>query len=512
MHDRSLARLVPLFLAAAALSAPASAQPMIDSFETGSVHLSVKDGIVSQSVAVSSPGHCVAPARFVQLTSYTGSPGPSTVDLSAWSAEDDELKIVFGNTGGEVLLQYDMTANPVDLSEGGFNDRLDFFFHTSTVNGTVEVRLWDVGAGFVQDSLVTAFGPKQFAFSAWAGQIDLSQIIFLQVFIRKATGGVYDLFSIRVQRRDATFLRFDVPVAVEIGPPYPIPPVLFDITDAGGPIERIGVGLANALSQVTGSQVPISMEGTDSGGDPMLFGEVGQVAARWEGAGPWEDSTFEIPVDVSAVSGIDPVPFLPALPAAQMTPTGFLLSFDVWKEDGGGAVVTTSRRQMAFDVPGPQGIALGNVQVSPPEPARTAAGTGFSGFVVSFEAKETGVGMDEAEPIFETSFWGDCAPATATDAPAVAATGARGPALTVRPSVTRSGAELLLSAPARSAGAIDLFDVTGRLVRRLDVTAGTSAVHWDGGAADGRAVSPGVYFLRHAGQEAGGSARVVVVR
>ncbi|HMB70377.1 MAG TPA: FlgD immunoglobulin-like domain containing protein, partial [bacterium] len=136
----------------------------------------------------------------------------------------------------------------------------------------------------------------------------------------------------------------------------------------------------------------------------------------------------------------------------------------------------------------------------------------YSGFVVEFDAKEAGVGMDEAEPVFEATFWGDCAPATATDAPAVAAASSGGPAITVRPSVTRSGAEILLAQPARAAAAIALVDVSGRLVRRLDVAAGASAVRWDGGAADGRRVSSGVYFLRLTGQGAGGSARIVVVR
>jgi hypothetical protein len=448
----------------------------------------------------------------VQLTSYVQGAGPSTVDLNAWTTADDELKIHFGNFGGEVLLQYDMTASPVDLGEGGFNDRLDFFFHTSTIGGTVEVRLWDVAAGYVQDSLVTAVGPKEFLFSQWAGQIDLSKIIFLQVFIRNDSGSVYDLFSIRVKRRDASFLRFDVPVLVEIGPPYPIPPVRFDITDAGGLTERMGFGLQNVTSLITGGQSPMSAEGEVSGIEPEPFAEAGQFRVLWNGAGAWQDSRFEIPVDVSAVSGVDPQPFLPELPTVQLTPTGFLLSFEVWKDDPAGTgIVTTSRRQIAFDVPGPQGVSIINPCTMPLPGARS--GGGYSGFLVEFDAKEAGVGMDEAEPVFEATFWGDCAPVGATDVPAVAAdAGAGGPPLTVRPSVTRSGAEILLAQPARTAGAINLFDVTGRLVRRLDVTAGTQAVRWDGGAAGGRTVSPGVYFLRLSGQRAGGSARIVVVR
>jgi len=496
------------------IPAPALAQPMIDSFETGSVHLSVDDGMVSQVAGTSSPGHCIAPFRTVYLTSYVQGAGPSTVDLNAWTTADDEIQIKFGNAGGEVILEYDMIANPVDLNQGGLNDRLDLFFHTETIGGTVEVRLWDVAAGYVQDSLVTAPGKIQFPFSAWQGQIDLGKIIFMQVRIRNSAASVYDILAIRVLRSDAFDLKFDVPTAIEIGPPYPIPPVLFEISDSGPPVERMGIGLLNAVSR-SGSQVGISMEGSDSGGDPTIFGEVGQVAARWESVGPWEDSSFEIPVDVSAIMGVEPVPFLPTLPVVTMTPTGFLLSFDVWRKDpGSGAIVTTSRRQMSFDVPGPQGLmVIAPCVMPPPVTARAAGVPGYTGFIVDFDLAESGAGVDPGEPLIEVTFWGDCAPATATDAPVVAAAAAAGgPTITVRPSVTRAGAELLLASPARAAGAIDLFDVSGRLVRRLGVPAGSSVVPWDGRAAGGRAVSPGVYFLRYAGQRAGGSARVVVVR
>jgi YVTN family beta-propeller protein len=76
-----------------------------------------------------------------------------------------------------------------------------------------------------------------------------------------------------------------------------------------------------------------------------------------------------------------------------------------------------------------------------------------------------------------------------------------------RPNPFRSEAELefVLAAP----GAVDLrvFDVSGREVRALArgerFPAGLQRLHWDGRAADGRAVSAGVYYarLRLAGRE-----------
>jgi len=46
---------------------------------------------------------------------------------------------------------------------------------------------------------------------------------------------------------------------------------------------------------------------------------------------------------------------------------------------------------------------------------------------------------------------------------------------------------------------VDVFDVRGRRVRRLlekSLAAGDHEVSWDGVAADGRRVAPGVYFMR----------------
>jgi hypothetical protein len=69
----------------------------------------------------------------------------------------------------------------------------------------------------------------------------------------------------------------------------------------------------------------------------------------------------------------------------------------------------------------------------------------------------------------------------------------------VRPSVTRGAVDLRLELPAAGAAEIALYDVSGRRVRSLmegNLEAGAHAFAWDGRDEQGRAVAPGVYFVR----------------
>jgi hypothetical protein len=167
---------------------------------------------------------------------------------------------------------------------------------------------------------------------------------------------------------------------------------------------------------------------------------------------------------------------------------------------------------MSFDVPAGQGAMGINPCCLPPVAARAGRVPGYSGFVLDFDLVATGAGVDRAKPLFEAMVTGDCEPATATGVTSQAPAATDAAALRARPSVTRSGTELVLGAPASRRQAIELFDVTGRLLRRLDVAAGASGVSWDGRTAAGLPVPAGVYFARAAGAGRDATARIVVVR
>jgi flagellar hook assembly protein FlgD len=64
----------------------------------------------------------------------------------------------------------------------------------------------------------------------------------------------------------------------------------------------------------------------------------------------------------------------------------------------------------------------------------------------------------------------------------------------------------------RGAWNADIYDLRGRLVRRLDVPSGAGAgsLTWDGTNTNGTAASSGVYFVRLSGD--GGVAQTQVVK
>jgi hypothetical protein len=69
--------------------------------------------------------------------------------------------------------------------------------------------------------------------------------------------------------------------------------------------------------------------------------------------------------------------------------------------------------------------------------------------------------------------------------------------MTARPNPTDTSLDLTIAGPNISEVSIVVYDVAGRLVRRLHQgKLETSTVRWDGADDQGRRVEPGVYFCR----------------
>jgi hypothetical protein len=66
--------------------------------------------------------------------------------------------------------------------------------------------------------------------------------------------------------------------------------------------------------------------------------------------------------------------------------------------------------------------------------------------------------------------------------------------LSAYPNPFNGQTKLLISAPVSEAGQIDIYDITGRLINRLEVPANSMVTIWDGKNSDGQSVSSGVYF------------------
>lgn len=501
MRIRSLVRNIVLL--AGAMPGPALAQPVIDSFETGTVDLTAAgDTQVSGNYTVAAPGHALAPVRHVLVTSYdTGSNARARVN--AWTVVDDKLGVEFGPAGGFAMLRY-LPPDPVDVTALGLNDRIEVNFTSVSPNGTVELRIWDGLGGLAIDMRAIDMGPVVFPFSSLGG-VDLSHVTHVEVWIEHLVESAYEVRDIRAMRGGASWLSYDVQTATVAGPPYPVPPVVFDVTNAM-PSDHHGITLASAVDIATGGATGIALTGMDAGGD-MGAGPMGAVQVGWDLAGvPYRSTAFDVRVDIDALSGIQPEPFLPALPVVTASPTGVVLLFDVHFLSDTGALVASSRRHLLLDARPGQDIAFDDVIVSPPDPLRGDA----AGFRVTFDVLDAG-DVDIAEPLFDITLTADHVDETIVGVPGTPGPSG-GQALTAWPLVTRGATTFRLRRAARVDGRIDVFDITGRFVRRLFVPAGVRVRDFDGRDANGRRVAPGVAFARWSdGVETRGT-RLVIVR
>jgi hypothetical protein len=105
---------------------------------------------------------------------------------------------------------------------------------------------------------------------------------------------------------------------------------------------------------------------------------------------------------------------------------------------------------------------------------------------------------------------GTLGPATGVDGEAADITALGAP----WPNPMSGGTHFEFSLPASSPGVLEVCNVGGQVVRRLAVSSRgqDGVVSWDGRDDRGRAVPGGVYFVRLAGGEASGTAKVTVVR
>jgi hypothetical protein len=83
----------------------------------------------------------------------------------------------------------------------------------------------------------------------------------------------------------------------------------------------------------------------------------------------------------------------------------------------------------------------------------------------------------------------------------------------VWPQPARGEAHVLISLPRGATGSVEIFDIRGRLLRRLwSGTGGEHELYWDGRDGAGSAVASGVYLVKLASGASGDRAKLVLLR
>jgi serine protease AprX len=84
------------------------------------------------------------------------------------------------------------------------------------------------------------------------------------------------------------------------------------------------------------------------------------------------------------------------------------------------------------------------------------------------------------------------------------------PLLVASPNPTSAGA-WLFAPPVRGSAALEIFDVAGAMVQRLDPAPASGAVFWDGRSRSGDSVTPGIYFARWRAGDSSASTKLIVL-
>ncbi|NOT33899.1 MAG: hypothetical protein HOP12_06990 [Candidatus Eisenbacteria bacterium] len=85
-------------------------------------------------------------------------------------------------------------------------------------------------------------------------------------------------------------------------------------------------------------------------------------------------------------------------------------------------------------------------------------------------------------------------------------------AFRAQPNVTPNGARFVFGTSITTPARVELIDVSGRVLRRLEVAAGSSAIEWDGRDDIGRRLSPGFVIARATGEGWEARTRLFIVR
>jgi hypothetical protein len=494
--------VIPLTLAAALGVAASSAAQFIDDFETGTFAF----GPDSVGVQPLGSGHAVSPTRVV--TTFEGT------WATLGSGVGDDGVVLNGPEGWQADFVW-RPPQPADLTHGGAYDR---FIVRMTASDSVSVQVC-VEEGPVicaswSGTVTIGNADPEFLFAdmVQSDLVDFHQITAVRFwFTDVAAGGLGSyatVWSIQVGRSAYGFASVDALDEQFLWCPG-CPPDF-----AASNVSTGGAAADWQRQQRIADVIPpdpirtIRVDCFDDGGEVGLWGETLGSAVYWESA-PYSTSTFTLVTELiqtgAKIPALASPPVLTAVDAKTIA-----LQYTVRVDDvNSGALLGNSVETVVWDVFPGQGLDFKAVSATPIEPALRGGVTG--GVSLAFTLEAVGP-VDIALPLVTSQTVGDWAAGAAPTAASWIGERAPVAGLSAAPSVTRSGTRFVLAVPHASARSLSVFDVTGRLVRRLSIAAETAEVSWDGRGETGAALPAGVYFAALPVAAGPLAARVTLVR
>jgi len=423
-------------------------------------------------------------------------------------------------TGADVVLDYEM-PEPTDLTAGGVNDRM-ILEVISASDMSVFVKFHYPGHA-IGTTLVLSPGPNILLFSTISIG-DLTQITRVAFYFHENDPvGVSELTisRIRVTGNIQRYAYMEIPTLIEIGPPFPLPGPLMNISyfgNDGGVVEasNLALTLVNAYQLPVGAAqipFPVDLNSSDSGEGRLPGLSAGFQC--FEGAPPGagkstpDDGAFEFNVAMQPWGSPFPSQISLLTDAVSLYNDVFYIPFEVEVRSAVGGPLGTLSQRIRVQVPDGVTYDFADIMIHPPIPESPLE------FSFDFELRDDGSGAvpvkAEGQPLFDIQIESDWFEYSVLDAPPpLRFEGDL--VLSARPSVLSDRTQLRLNRSLDRTARIHIYDLAGRSLRTLELPAGQIAMIWDARDDSGRLLPTGVYLAQVVDGPHSATRRLVLVR
>jgi hypothetical protein len=253
------------------------------------------------------------------------------------------------------------------------------------------------------------------------------------------------------------------------------------------PFADMIVRVEDAVTDV-GIEPFVRLEGFDSGDATGAPGLSAGTSLWWDASSSYATTTYDFLVELAPTPGHDVA--LASPPRITFQDSVAVALEYVIVVGGAAGPVGSSVDRITMDVAPGQPLAFRDASVTP---VIGRSATAAAAYRLSFTLEALG-DVDESQALMASQIVGDWAPGPSPVSAPVTSPPVGGPGLVAAPSVTRDLTVLQLARPPEAPGTISIFDVAGRVARRLELRAGSSSAVWDGRDAAGRRLPAGVYW------------------
>ncbi len=494
-------RQLALIVLMLAVAIPAAALKPIDDFEAGPFFFQTTGAYQEHFVPVfQHAGHVYTSTRKVVLEPASGS-ATISAQLSL-TGGDDAANVTFTG-GGRVRFAYHWEV-PYDITEDGAYDRIEVAYNAVTPGAYFSFGIGNVGTFCGVERFPDA-GPGVVSWPIdFCNQIiDPTQAIAMVLYLNAGGGDAsFEVTDVRFMRSGAIIADITRDFLATQVPPIPSSPLSWRAFDH---VLQPLFGTALVFESVSdGGTIPALT--ADLQQESFHGGDIVRSTVTWQEPGEPSFVEFLISFELTPADGLTPQIDYPPDPFIGATDFSVLLGVMLYDENG--ISHGTSMIRLVVTCNPAHEYEFVDVQAVVTDSGARSNDRLEVSFILESEGD-----FDPEEPFFDMVWMADWEDQTLTGVgdPVVIGGGPR--TLVAAPSLTSSSTTLRASRPFAAGETIAIYDISGRLVRKLAPPVGAGAMVWDGRDRSGNPAASGTYLARWQGRSgAAAVARVVRVR